>query len=405
MISVNKRLYNNSVRHQIGILRYSSGVVRSAVGQFNGMVPALLGTISGHDPYDGPGNVSKARLDNMLSSIHALMTSNGKDISAVLDNSVKDLISSEVEHTVASIDSAIPTETVRGVKAARIPIIVPTNPILPKKPVVVDPLTQYINEPDLNFVKPAQFALVLGVPTNEQVYGAVNAKPFEGKVLSDYYQDLPEDNFDALQAAITKGYTMGMTTDQIVRQLRGTRAAQYSDGTLQSSRRSIERTVRTALNHTATVSRDQVYQTNSDVVDSVMWVSTLDMRTSDICIALDGQVFPIDSGPRPPAHFNCRSCTAPVTKSWSDLGFNADELTSDTRASMDGQVPATQTYGSWLGDQSDDVQNQVLGPTRAALFRDGGLTVDKFVDGSGNTLTIDQLRAQDADAFTQAGLN
>jgi SPP1 gp7 family putative phage head morphogenesis protein len=195
----------------------------------------------------------------------------------------------------------------------------------------------------------------------------------------------------------------GLTTDQIVRTLRGTAAAKFTDGVLQRSRRSIEMTTRTALNHTANVAREEIYKRNSDIISGVRWVSTLDTRTSDICIALDGQVFVAGEGPRPPAHPNCRSCTTPITKSWKELGFNIDELPPATRASMDGQVPATETYGSWLSRQSEATQNDVLGVGRAQLFRDGAVTVDKFVDDVGKPLTLAQLQSIDNRAAVNVG--
>lgn len=93
-----------------------------------------------------------------------------------------------------------------------------------------------------------------------------------------------------------------------------------------------------------------------------------------------------------------------MTKSFRDLGIDIDELSPGTRASMDGQVPADTTYGQWLKRQSAARQDDVLGPTRGALFRRGGLTIDKFADERGRELTLAELRERDAEAFSRAGL-
>ena len=71
---------------------------------------------------------------------------------------------------------------------------------------------------------------------------------------------------------------------------------------------------------------------------------------------------------------------------------------------MDGQVPADMNYQDWLRRRSFAEQSDILGPTRALLFSKGGLTVDRFVDDAGHTLTLAELRARDAGAFRAAGL-
>jgi hypothetical protein len=72
---------------------------------------------------------------------------------------------------------------------------------------------------------------------------------------------------------------------------------------------------------------------------------------------------------------------------------------------MNGQVAADLTYGQWLKQQSRSVQDDVLGPTRAALFRKGGLTMDRFVDPTGRSYTLAELRRRESAAFKRAGLD
>ena len=59
---------------------------------------------------------------------------------------------------------------------------------------------------------------------------------------------------------------------------------------------------------------DLLYKNNDDLINHYEWISTLDSRTSDICIGLDGNIYPVGKGRLPPAHFNCRSTTAPILK-------------------------------------------------------------------------------------------
>ena len=119
---------------------------------------------------------------------------------------------------------------------------------------------------------------------------------------------------------------------------------------------------------------------------------------------------------------NCRSTMVPVTKSWDDLsesgslspgrgstsfrkvfeqklkaqGFTPDQIrtiSANTRASMNGQVPADQSFGGWLRKQSSGTQNEILGVEGAKLWRDGKLEVRQFVDRhTGRSFTIEELR-------------
>ena len=50
------------------------------------------------------------------------------------------------------------------------------------------------------------------------------------------------------------------------------------------------------------------------------------------------------------------------------------------------------------------MQDEVLGKTKATLFRKGGMEIGDFVDTRGNVYNLDQLRARDAAAFARAGL-
>lgn len=93
-------------------------------------------------------------------------------------------------------------------------------------------------------------------------------------------------------------------------------------------------------------------------------------------------------------HFNCRSVSVPVLKSWRELGIDIDDMPPGTRASMDGQVPADTTYGQWLSRQSAARQDEILGPERGKLLRSGRVTFERFSDDRGQWLTLDELRAK-----------
>ena len=57
----------------------------------------------------------------------------------------------------------------------------------------------------------------------------------------------------------------------------------------------------------------------------------------------------------------------------------------------------------WLKTKPAEFQNEVLGPSRAKLFR-AGMPVDRFVNRAGDKLTLDDLRKRDAEYFRKAGI-
>lgn len=201
------------------------------------------------------------------------------------------------------------------------------------------------------------------------------------------------------------GFVEGETIDQMVRRLRGTRALGYADGLMEIDRRGAEALVRTAVNHTANYARQAVFEANPDLIEEWEFVATLDGRTTLTCAGLSGQTFKLGAGPQPPRHWGCRSTSVPVLKAaWGALGLSKSEIDPGTQASMDGQVAADITYSQWLKGKPAAFQDEILGPARGKLFREGGLALDRFVDRKGREYTLEELRKRDAAAFEKAGM-
>ena len=80
-----------------------------------------------------------------------------------------------------------------------------------------------------------------------------------------------------------------------------------SAGLLSAQARSLSRS---SVVHAANTSKEEVYKVNP--ITQVEWVSVLDSSTTDYCRGQDGKKYKIGSGPRPPAHYNCRSVTRPL---------------------------------------------------------------------------------------------
>lgn len=205
------------------------------------------------------------------------------------------------------------------------------------------------------------------VPTATQLAAVVRSRPMtfgsQTDTMRAFLEGLEESHFGRMETALRLGFVEGESISAIAERVREAGAV---------NARSAEAIARTAITHVAAEVAQESYEANADLVTAVEWVAVLDSRTTAICRSRDGQQFPLNSGPRPPAHPRCRSTVIPIVE-----GLPA---------------PKRATYGDWLRRQPAHVQDDVLGPERAKLFRAGAVKVEQFTDDSGRTLTLKDLR-------------
>jgi len=254
------------------------------------------------------------------------------------------------------------------------------------------------------------------MPSDKQITAAVFNSPLGdisgpdgGSLLGSFVDDMSARTIKRVEGAIRLGYAQGQTTAQILQRVRGTRAAGFRDGILSNVKRDAESITRTALQHAASQAREAVWKENSSVVKKVRIIATLDNVTSAICRSLDGQEYPIDEGPRPPFHINCRTGTTVVLDDkYSFLSEGRTRSERDPDTGEVGRVSANQTYYGWLKTQPGNVQDSIIGPSRGQLLRDGGLSSERFSElqlgKNFEPLTLEQMRELDPVAFERAGL-
>lgn len=249
--------------------------------------------------------------------------------------------------------------------------------------------------------KVVKLVVQLNVPSAEMVSAAALADPLilearKGAQRISIGGAL--DQFGTKKAAeiigeIQIGSSLGETSQQIGRRL--TSIHQLHQDQASSL-------VRTMTNHVASTARMETLKANDDILQGWRWISTLDSKTSHMCQARDQHLYGWDD-PKPPGHWNCRSSALPVLKDEF-----AREIKGSTRPSIgpDGVtlVSSKTSYQDWLSRQPAAFQRDVLGPNRYALFTKGDLTLDKFVDDNGKTLTLKQLKDLEPLAFERAGL-
>ena len=235
-------------------------------------------------------------------------------------------------------------------------------------------------------------------PTRRVAENLVLERPLlEDKTLDAGWAGVGLGEKKRLEALIRKGISEGKTVDEIALLVR--------KGNIHNiTRMQSKALVVTAITSVSAQADHEVYKANEKALHGYQYVAVLDARTTPLCSHRDGHIYPIgDVSHLPPAHFNCRSTTVPVFKSWDDISKlegvaqvrrrNIQGLTNKEKAFYDGQTPLRESYNSWLLRQPKEIQLRHLGDyQKVDLFRSGQLTVDKFTNPEGNSLGIRELR-------------
>lgn len=351
-------LQDRAINHAHDLQRFSVGVVQRMIAVLNRADASLVAQLTEALMQLERESFTVARLESLLDSVCRV---NAQAYAAVMDAlkpEIKGLAGVEATGQVAGFKAALPS------------------------------------------VVQIQFP-ISGISA-EQVYAAALSRPFQGRLLKDWGANIEASRMTLIRNAVRAGYVEGQTTAEIIQKIRGTRALKYADGLLNKPRHEVAAVVQTALSHTAQTARQVMTDANADLVKATRWVSTLDTRTSPQCRIRDGLTYtphdhkpighkiPWGDGPGR-LHFNCRSVSVPVLRSWKELGIPIDDMTPGTRASMDGAVPADLTYAQWFERQSAARQEEILGPVRYGLMKRGKVTYDQFYNDKGRWLTLAEL--------------
>jgi SPP1 gp7 family putative phage head morphogenesis protein len=158
----------------------------------------------------------------------------------------------------------------------------------------------------------------------------------------------------AIVQLLRRAWADNMDMAELMRVLVGTLAMKRKDGIISRQRRAFATAIETVIQHVTTEVQFRIGQFTST---HYVWCSILDSRTTEICRSRNGHAYEYGRGPRPPAHWNCRSFTIPAT-----IVNVAD-------------IP---TFYTWVKRQPAGVQDDVLGPARGRDLRDGKIKSDEL---------------------------
>lgn len=338
-----RRLYDRSVRHRIALERYSAGEVRRILAFLREVETDALKTVAALT-LSAESRAERLRLESLrgfLRELRLIYAEAYQRMTSRLIDDLGELATFEAEFRTASLDEALDDliATAGG------------------------------NAEELRALAGAGAQ----EPTASQIVAVINSRPLQtdtrSALLSAWLEDMEAAGIDRIESAIRIGFVEGESIEQLRERL---------SGVWRLNERGAEAVIRTAVTHVAAEVAQLSYEENPDLVNEIEWVSVLDSRTTPICRARDGKRYPVNGGPRPPAHIRCRSTIVPVI--------------------ADFPPPERLTYGDWLRRQPQAVQDDILGPARARAFRAGELRIDAFTADDGRVLTLDQLR----EAFPRA---
>lgn len=222
--------------------------------------------------------------------------------------------------------------------------------------------------------------------------------PFQGKLFSDHVKSLYPRRYEKLQTALRNSFNEGLSVQQTT--------ARIKNDVLGSINAETKTLVRSHFMHNAVTAKDIVYNSNPDLIEAIIWNSTLDARTTPlICGIRDGKWYSpllktpmghgLEWGQGPGRmHWNCRSSSYPKLfgidsqmnrptvsggatyqrgDKWNSKG-KARKNAKDLRDKGIIKTPEQKggSYEDWLRKQPLAMQQDILGVARAKAFRDGG---------------------------------
>lgn len=355
--SANDKLVDLYIERAVDLLRLEAGTRNKVFRLLNGLEKDIVAAIAKIDPTE-PGRIryQQQRLAKLLKAVRASVKAAYRGADVLLAREIRNVIDIEATWTGRAINAVTQVSFVdAGITRGQLETLVSD-------------------------------VLIQGAPTREW-WGRQAAG------LSDRFAD-----------EMRRGMALGEPNEKLIQRVRGTETTR---GLMDISRSSAERLVRSSVQTAANAGRNATYAENDDLISAVQWSATLDTRTSTWCIVRDGLTYeptthepighavPWLEGPGA-IHWNCRSSSVPVLKSWRELGIDEDDIPETTRASMDGQVPAGTTFEDWLTKQPVGRQDTVLGAEKADLWRKGKINFRDLLDQNGRPLTTEQLRAKAA---------
>ena len=377
-MGISDTLGDKFTSHGVDLQRFDGHQRGQILGLLSELEADLIAKLQAIDPTQPTrARYKKQRLERLLNEVRATISTTYKDINSTMAKEMRGF---------AEFEQRFVVDTVNGAAGLQIMDAALTS--------------EFLN----NIVKEG---LISGAPSSE----------WWAKQSGNLTQSFKNE--------IRTGMASGESIGDMVRRIRGKATGkrhkyfdpktgkpkwyvEFSGGIMDTGTRQAEALVRTSVQQVAADTRRELYDANADVVKGIQQISTLDGRTTPVCVAysgaswdlarkpINGNTLPYNGGVL--RHWSCRSTEIPILKTFKEIGVDLDELPPGTRSSMDGQIAADTSFDDWLGTKPEDFQNDLLGVGKAQLWRDGQITLTDLVNQRGRPLTLAELTAKHGEA-------
>lgn len=209
-----------------------------------------------------------------------------------------------------------------------------------------------------------------GLITGNEVFGKSSFNSYLGK-QSKYFQN-------RLERMVLTAKSEGMSVPDAMKFISG------SNGFANLNKNQINSLTRSALNSASNSSLLNFYEKNSDIISTLVFINTLDRRTSLICMGYTGCSWELETkkivtGNRdfaqPVLHFGCRSLLAPgLNEEFNSL------LPPAKRHTKQGYIDESKDFRDWFASQSKEAQILQLSGGQRVTSR-GEMLYERFTNG------------------------
>jgi len=259
------------------------------------------------------------------------------------------------------------------------------------------------------------------VPANrvKKTLNAIENVPIGGKLLNEWVEKVFDDTLE-LQRQILSSDVAGEGYKKLYSRLRDT----YPEHT----RKELITLARTYNQSIIVDEQERLFKANSDIVEKVKWSAIMETGFSSSgrgtcprCAALDGTEYEHnEEKPNCPLHARCRCMWVPVTVSWNDLfkkhdmrdkdgnHLTMDEMADDYQKFLNREESnidvgrgagnilneewTNKPYGEFITKRGGKDLENVVGPSRAKLIREGKIDFSDIVDKkTGELKTLKEL--------------
>ncbi len=253
-------------------------------------------------------------------------------------------------------------------------------------------------------------ATTVALTGSQVVKEAIKNPTSGGFLVRELFNSLGVNLRNNVERTFREGLQNGLTNQQIWREIKGRADFPNDPSVLRTARIEVDKTVRTARMHVANQSYIDTFKAIG--FEYVKIVATLDGRTCKVCAARDGDVHKISElRNAPPWHPNSRTVIVGCDKDGNITGRRpfvksdqpVSKIPKDMRDGVVGQVNSNTTFKDLIAND-DNFAREWLGPTKYKLYKEGGMSIDKFVDPLNKPYTIAELRSLDEKIFKDLGL-